>query len=46
MNTLETLRLYVSPSVEILALLSEGVLCASGTHESLNEDDSWIELLD
>ena len=46
MKILETLGLYVSPSVEILDLFSEGVLCASGTHESLKEDDSWIDLLD
>lgn len=46
MDTLETLGLYESPLVEILEICSNGILCVSGTNESLVEDDSWIELLD
>ena len=37
---------YESPEAFVYALLSEGVLCASGSHDPFTEDDSWIELLD
>lgn len=37
---------YVSPAAEIYELTSEGVICASGTHESLTEDDSWQDLFE
>ncbi|MBO5498858.1 MAG: hypothetical protein II194_07420 [Bacteroidales bacterium] len=40
------LELYVSPEISVCELLNEGVLCTSGTHDSFEEDDSWIELLD
>ena len=30
---------YESPAVSVVEVLSEGVLCASGDHESWDEDD-------
>lgn len=36
---------YVSPTVTEYAMHSEGVLCASGAHDSLTEDDEWADLL-
>lgn len=37
---------YVSPAVIEYAMHSEGVLCASGAHDSLTEDDEWADLLE
>lgn len=37
--------LYESPAVLVCNLYSEGVLCASGTHDSFTEEDDWIEFL-
>lgn len=33
---------YVSPSVVVYQISCEGVICASGTHDSFTEDDEWI----
>ena len=32
-------RSYESPAVSVVEVLSEGVLCASGDHESWDEDN-------
>ena len=32
-------RSYESPAVNVVEVLSEGVLCASGDHEAWDEDD-------
>ncbi|MBO5498539.1 MAG: hypothetical protein J5990_03995 [Bacteroidales bacterium] len=37
---------YESPEIVLEAIENEGFLCASGSHESLTEDDSWGELLE
>lgn len=36
--------LYVRPEISVCEILNEGVLCTSGTHDSFEEDDSWIDL--
>lgn len=36
---------YVSPMIIEYAIHSEGVLCASGVHDPLEEDDEWADLL-
>lgn len=48
MNILATNLLsdrYVSPTVTEYSMHSEGVLCASGVHDPLTEDDEWADLL-
>jgi len=37
---------YVSPEISVCEILNEGVLCTSGMHDSFNEDDEWIDLLE
>lgn len=37
---------YEIPTVKEYSLQSEGVLCASGVHDSLTEDDDWADLLE
>lgn len=37
---------YESPEIVLETIENEGLLCASGSHESLTEDDSWGELLE
>lgn len=37
---------YESPKVKEYSLQSEGVLCASGVHDSLTEEDDWADLLE
>lgn len=37
---------YESPAVTSQTMMSEGLLCASGSHDPFTEDDSWIELLE
>jgi hypothetical protein len=37
---------YESPRITVEKIENEGFLCSSGTHEALNEDDSWIEYLE
>lgn len=34
--------LYESPEVFVYEMSTEGVICASGTHDSLTEDDEWM----
>ena len=36
---------YISPIIIEYAVYSEGVLCASGVHDPLTEDDEWAGLL-
>lgn len=38
--------IYSSPSVEVYEMYTEGVICVSGSHESLKEEDDWQDLLD
>lgn len=35
------IKQYVSPEIVLETIESEGVLCASGGHDSFIEDDSW-----
>lgn len=37
---------YETPETIVYALLNEGMLCASGSHDPFIEDDDWVELLD
>lgn len=37
---------YITPHVSILDIELDGIICASGSHDPLREDDSWLELLD
>lgn len=37
---------YESPEIVLVTIENEGFLCASGSHESFIEDDSWGELLE
>lgn len=37
---------YKSPEIVMETIEIEGLLCLSGNHESLTEDDSWGELLE
>lgn len=37
---------YESPMIIEYVMHSEGLLCASGVHDSLTEDDEWADLLD
>jgi hypothetical protein len=37
--------LYDSPEVVIYTMSTEGVICASGTHDSLTEDDEWMDYM-
>lgn len=36
---------YESPKIVEYAIHGEGVLCASGVHDPLTEDDEWEDLL-
>ena len=36
---------YIRPMIIEYVVQSEGVLCASGVHDSLTEDDEWADLL-
>lgn len=36
---------YLRPEVHIYMIFTEGLLCMSGTHDSLVEDDEWCDLL-
>lgn len=38
--------IYESPAVMEYVICSEGLLCASGVHDPLTEDDDWADLLD
>ena len=37
---------YVSPSVEIYEITSEGLICGSNIHQSFNDEDSWLDLVE
>ena len=37
--------LYESPEVIVYEMSTEGVICASGTHDSLTEDDEWMDYM-
>ncbi len=37
---------YESPEAFVYTIFPEGMLCVSGSNDSFEEDDSWIELLD
>ena len=37
---------YETPETIVYAILSEGLLCASGSHDPFIEDDDWVELID
>lgn len=37
---------YESPEAFVHTIFPEGMLCVSGSNDSFEEDDSWIELLD
>lgn len=40
-----TLDIYESPIIDVHTVHVEGVLCASGVHDPLTEDDEWADLL-
>ena len=38
--------IYESPMINEYIVHVEGVLCASGVHDSLTEEDDWADLLE
>lgn len=38
--------MYESPSVTSYVIKPEGMLCASGSHDSFTEDDSWQDMFE
>ncbi|MBR2063288.1 MAG: hypothetical protein IJ971_01175 [Bacteroidales bacterium] len=36
---------YCTPSVIVYDMSCEGVICASGTHDPLTEDDDWTDYI-